>query len=322
VIEPTSFWEALKPSLRSLKYKCLEETARIQANLPLPKRPPKPIAFIIGCGRSGTTLLGQILSHHLQVRYLFEPYHLWTAIDPRTDALNLFHSIDAKLLMDGADANPLSQHRFDRLIRSAARPQTQLIVEKTPLNALRIGYLEALAPGSKFVHLVRDGVEVCHSIDKLARTNTYKIAGKPNLNQWWGNDDAKWRTMLHDGIAAGYCADEAHLIDVSSRGAYEWLLSLGEIDRWQATLGNRLQTIPYNVLTTDPKRVLQELCEFLQLDIPNTWLEAAIAKIQPPKPAPSLSLSLPPKLCEAFNAYQKRYGFPHRAECDRAILEA
>jgi Sulfotransferase family len=195
-------------------------------------------------------------------------------------------------------------------------------VEKTPLNALRIGYLEALAPGSKFVHLVRDGVEVCHSIDKLARTNTYKIAGKPNLNQWWGNDDAKWRTMLRDGIAAGYYASDAPLLDGHSRGAYEWLLSLGEIDRWQPILGNRLQTIPYNVLTTEPKQVLQELCAFLQLDIPNTWLEAAISKIQQPKPDPSRSLWLPPKLCEAFNAYQKRYGFPHQAEYDRAILEA
>ncbi len=316
------FWEALKPSLRSLKYKWLEETARIQANFPLPKLPPKPIAFIIGCGRSGTTLLGQILSHHPQVRYIFEPYHLWTAIDPRTDALNLFDSIDAKLLMDASDANPLSQHRFDRLIRSTARRQTQLIVEKTPLNALRIGYLEALAPGSKFVHLVRDGVDVCHSIDTLACTNTYKIAGKPNLNQWWGNDDAKWRTMLRDGIAAGYYPSDAPLLDVHSRGAYEWLLSLGEIDRWQPILGNRLQTITYNALTTQPKQILEELCAFLQLDVPQTWLEAAIAKIESPKLASPLSLRLPAKICESFNAYQKRYGFSYRAEYNCDILEA
>ena len=34
------------------------------------------------------------------------------------------------------------------------------MLEKTQFNACRIGYLDALSPGCKFIHLVRDGVDV------------------------------------------------------------------------------------------------------------------------------------------------------------------
>ncbi|MDY6937088.1 MAG: sulfotransferase [Cyanobacteriota bacterium] len=312
---------SLKPILRSLKYHGLVRSARIRANLGQANPQPKPIAFIIGCGRSGTTLLGNILSSHPQIHYFFEPYHLWAAIEPRSDVLNFFDRLEAQLLMDATDANPQAQQRFDRLLRSTTHPQTQLIVEKTPLNALRIGYLNTLAPNAKFIHLVRDGVEVCHSIHKLARTNCYKIAGKPDFNQWWGDRDAKWQAMVGDGIKAGYYPDDiGDFEDLQHRGAYEWLLSLAEVDRQRGQLGDRLYEITYPELTTQPRQILETLCGFLQLDAPRPWIEKAIAPIEAPQPA-TLHLSLPPDPCEAFNTYQQRYGFPRRAACYQEMRE-
>ena len=58
--------------------------ARVQMESELGR--PAPI-FIIGCGRSGTTLLGKMFDAHPAVRYLYEPYHLWAAIEPATDFL-------------------------------------------------------------------------------------------------------------------------------------------------------------------------------------------------------------------------------------------
>jgi hypothetical protein len=82
--------EIVKPWVRALKYNSLrylaEWTVRQSSSDEQPQQLPLPV-FIIGCGRSGTTILGQVLSAHPEVYYLFEPYHLWAAIDPMTDVL-------------------------------------------------------------------------------------------------------------------------------------------------------------------------------------------------------------------------------------------
>lgn len=309
----------IKPLTRAVKYEWLQWSAKQQANWITVCNPNsnKPTAFIVGCGRSGTTILGQTLSYHPQVHYLFEPYHLWAAIDPRTDVLNLFHHGDASLFMDCSYYNEQSQVRFNRLIRSfQGSDQAKLTIEKTPLNALRIGYLEALAPGSKFVHIVRDGVDVCQSINRLASTNSYKIAGKPTLNQWWGVDFAKWKILISDGTTAGYYTDEVYRLDNhSSMAAYEWLVTLSEIERWRAILGDRLKELTYNTFTSQPRTTLDELCVFFEIDLPFSWIDKAVSAISSFQRNDKFTLSLPPAMCKAFNNYQEQYGFPNRAVC-------
>jgi hypothetical protein len=55
----------------------------VYSSLPFPglERP----VFIIGCGRSGTTILGATLAQHQLVTYLNEPCHLWFSAYPETD---------------------------------------------------------------------------------------------------------------------------------------------------------------------------------------------------------------------------------------------
>ena len=300
----------LKPPLRAFKYKWLQWSAEQKASQidteNLITVAKKRMAFIIGCGRSGTTILGQLFSHHPQVSYLFEPYHLWATIEPKTDALNLFHQIEPCLLMEALHYNHNAYFQFNHLIRSTGK--TKLIMEKTPLNALRIGYLEAIAPGSKFIHIVRDGTDVCHSIDKLASSNLYKITGKPSLNQWWGINYAKWKALKKDGIAAGYYVREVDLlVNNLSKGAYEWLVTLGEIEKWRASLDTRLQEISYHTLITKPKSTLKSICDFLNLDCSLSWLDKAASQISPTRASKKSDLSLPPQMCNTFNYYQQKY---------------
>lgn len=309
--------ETLKPSLRALKYEWLRRSAEWKAITSSSRNQSstKPVVFIVGCGRSGTTVLGQVFSHHPQVSYLFEPYHLWAAVDRRSDVLNLFHEVNACMLMDASHYQQQSQFRFNRLIRAnRGGTPAQLVLEKTPLNTLRIGYLEAIAPNSKFIHLVRDGVDVCRSIDKLASTNTYRIAGKPALNQWWGVNDAKWKALARDGTAAGYYANEIGNLETHlSRAAYEWLVTLSEVDRWRDSLGDRIKEISYEGLSANPECTLKNLCEFLEIDSPSSWLGGAVSAIRSPPQKQDSTLNLPPAMCEAFNRYQQKYGFPNRA---------
>lgn len=308
----------MKDWLRLIKYSLLHQIAKYKAESLIPniftQQFSSPI-FLIGCGRSGTTLLGQILSEHPNISYLFEPYHLWAAVDPRTDILNLYSSIDADLLMNTSHYNSGSQIRFNRLFLYDNRnKKATILLEKTPLNAMRIGYLNALDPGAKFIHIVRDGIDVSLSIDRIASTNSYKIAGKPLFNQWWGVKNYKWRALARDGAAAGYYPDEVgQLQDNRGKGAYEWLVTLGEIDRWREFLGNRLYEISYNQLTTNSQETLRDICQFLQVDISNIWLEKASQKIYSPQTTLENRLGLPLAMCESFNLYQTRFNFPNRA---------
>ena len=190
------------------------------------------------------------------------------------------------------------------------------MIEKTPLNVLRIGWLNQISPSAKFVHIIRDGFEVCSSIERLASTNSYKIAGKPNLNQWWGNNNSKWKALRKDGIAAGYFPQEVDLLDTHiSKASYEWLVSLKEIDRWRTTLDNQLCEMTYNQLVTQPSETLRKLSDFLEISIEHDWLEESISKINPVyRHNNNLELILPPSMCKEFNQYQEKYGFLNRAK--------
>lgn len=139
---------------------------------------------------------------------------------------------------------------------------------------------------------------------------------KPALNQWWGVDYAKWRALKRDGTAAGYYASEVHYLeDHLSKGAYEWLVTLGEIERWREPLGENLKELTYDALTTAPKSTLKGLCEFFEIDSPPSWLDEAVSAIGLPRHNKGPAVRLPPAMCEEFNRYQERYGFPNRALC-------
>jgi len=310
--------EILKPWLRTLKYNWLQRSAEYkisQSNLSKKNLLFPPPTFLIGCGRSGTTILGQVLSLHNEVSYFFEPYHLWAAIDPLTDVLNLYHRVDAYFLMDALHCHEEAQIRFNRLfLENLPNKNSLTVIEKTPLNAMRIGYINALAPRAKFIHIVRDGVDVSCSIEQIASISSYKIAGKPQLNQWWGVENYRWKALSRDGASAGYYPDEVDLLENHrSKGAYEWLVSLGEVDRWREKISDRLYEITYEELTANPEATLGNICKFLELDTPSGWLNEATKMINPANQRLREPISLPPAMCDTFNHYQERFGFVNRA---------
>lgn len=307
------------PLLRAAKYKYLYSAACrcVASHKILPVLPE--VAFIVGCGRSGTTLLGDILNYHDEVSYLFEPYYLWSAIDAKLDVLNLFNNIESLLFLDNDFFLKAHETAFAFCTKRFSKDRNhRLLIEKTPLNAFRIGWLNKVSPNAKFVHIVRNGFDVCSSIERLATTNSYKIAGKPNLNQWWGNNYSKWKALRRDGIAAGYFAREVDLLDSHiSKAAYEWLVSLKEIDKWRTSLNDRFCEITYNQLVTEPSETLRKLSNFLEISVEPKCLEQSISKINPIyRHDHNLELILPPSMCKEFNQYQEKYGFLNRAKSE------
>jgi hypothetical protein len=255
-----------------------------------------------------------MLSLHPQIRYLFEPWHLWRVVDSRTDVANILGPTDAQIIMGGDACTADMRRRFRRLFLENASAHKALCVEKTPQNAMRIGLLEKLAPGAKYIHIVRDGVEVASSIARLAETNLYELAFRNNYNQWWGERDSKWNALKRDGAAAGYFPSEVDFLDQHvTRAAYEWLVSLGEIDRQRVALGDRLQELRLVDLEARPEQILLQIANFLGTSSDPKWISRAVRLIKRKRHREVAPLTLPPAMCAAFNAYQERFGFAGRA---------
>jgi hypothetical protein len=210
--------------------------------------------------------------------------------------------------------------RFARLILGAReRSGRRVLVEKTPHNVYRIGLLEALTGGgAKYVHIVRDGIDVARSIERLAANQPYKMAGRADYNQWWGSNELKWRRLAEEGPARGHFSVEevSRLRTHGQRGAYEWLTSLGEADRWRAVLGDRLLELTYRELTVDTVQTLRRVASHVGAEAPTPWLDEAVTMVSPERRNKGGELRLPERMNEQFNRYQERYGFEDRSQAE------
>jgi hypothetical protein len=205
--------------------------------------PTHPI-FIIGCGRSGTTILGKLLSQHPDVTYLNEPRDLWLA-DPRTDVWSAkAHARGGRLTLTPRDVDRVYAHRLRAAFAgAAAAPGRGQLIEKLPVNSFRVGYIARIFPDARFIHLLRNGLEVAASIASVAEAFT-----------WYGHDDFKWRLLVDEANARGL--DELALLasgDLRLRGLLEWRLSVTSAREALATLSpERVCELHYRELVDDP----------------------------------------------------------------------
>jgi len=248
--------------------------------------------------------------------YLREPYHLWQAIDPRMDVTGL-HSDpeDTRFFMEADDVTDRAKKRFEKTIaRTGTKGAHQCVIEKTPHNAGKLGWIEGIEPGYKVIHIVRNGLSVVRSMHRLATKPTYRLAHKPNYNQWWGENGAKWKALEQEGPALGYFSDEIdQLKSNTQRGAYEWLVSIGEVDRWRDRLGDRLLEVTYTQLTSNPAETCRRIAEHFQIPATDEWIQLATEMLSSERVNEGDELVLPPMMAKQFNEYQQRFGFDGRA---------
>jgi hypothetical protein len=126
----------------------------------------KPPVIIIGAPRSGTTILGEILSHHSELHYLIEPNLIWRRyVSSECDYFDLAREKEA--------VEPTRAQFYKGLKKSG---KTRLL-EKTPQNCLRLPFVHEVFPDAKFIHIIRDGVESSLSISKFWQTHTSGLGG-------------------------------------------------------------------------------------------------------------------------------------------------
>ena len=236
-----------------------------------------PFVFIVGCPRSGTTLLRRIVGAHSEIAMLGETHWI-----PRLARTGLGIGPDG-LVTDELVDWLVAYHRFPRLrlrpdeVRGllaggVTYPQfvralfhlygckrgKAIVAEKTPNYVAEIPTLHALFPEARFVHLIRDGRDVCLSAlnwERKAEDFAHRL-----------------RTWREDPL-------------VTAALWWKTFVSLGREDG--AELGRDLYyELRYEALVANPERECRRLCTFLDVEYDDRMLRFHEGKT---KSDPSLS---------------------------------
>jgi len=208
-------------------------------------------AFVIGCARSGTSILGEAIAAHPDVKYLFEASVIWNALQPIR--------VDDRLT--AADATPeIAEAARLALSQAGAEGSGQRLVEKNPKHVLRMPYLSKSFPDCRFVHLLRDGRDVVASLMFRNRGDSWGHLKTPG-----------WKELL-----------DRYPQDNHIRCAHQWRdsVKIARQDAKELSLTRtRYLEAKYEDLLRDPGGTLRLILQFLELE-PHPQVDAFLPRIQ------------------------------------------
>jgi len=194
-------------------------------------------AFIVGCARSGTSILGEAVAADPRVTYLYEVSPLWDKVLPERP--------DHRLTREDATAQTAAALRAE-LSGRAAEAGREVLVEKNPKHTLRIPFIDAIFADSRFIHIIRDGRDTVASL--MFR----------NRGPDWGHlKTPGWEDLLRR------YPTENHI-----RCAHQWRDSVRICrDDGRALPPGRYLEVRFEDLVRDPGPILEGLFRFLDLDL-------------------------------------------------------
>lgn len=128
-------------------------SARWALSRPRLERP----VFVVGCSRSGTTLVYKTFSQSRELGSLHKETHdFWSALHPLEEKQWRTHGLGASDASQ-RDRDAVSRYFF-------ARTQSLRVVDKNNQNGLCVPYLHALFPDAHFVYIKRSPGDNIHSL--------------------------------------------------------------------------------------------------------------------------------------------------------------
>lgn len=220
-----------------------------------PHESPNPFLFIVGSPRSGTTLLRRMIDSHPEIAVTLETHWIPLYFENRT-GLTEDGYVTGALLPElfGHKRFPhlgLDPEAVQRIVVAGGRihyrefvarlfdlygkrMHKRLVGDKTPPYVRKIAVLHELWPNARFVHLIRDGRDVCLSVLKWRMA--HKTAGARST---WAEDPVSTTALW-----------------------WEWLIRLGR-EAGEALPPGLYYEMSYEHLMSAPERQLRLMCEFL-----------------------------------------------------------
>lgn len=215
--------------------------------------------FVIGCGRSGTTILGTTLSRHGLVTYLNEPRHLWFQAYPEADIwTGLAASRNGRLGLTDADADDRKSRKLKRLFRlETLLSKKPVLIEKLPINSFRLKLIHTVFPDARYIHIHRNGLEVARSIQKASEAGS-----------WFGANSYKWDRLAEYASTRIDGPDIASLCtDYREMGLLEWRLSTEAVVDFLGDLPpDAYVELSYDELMRHPVETVSRILKFIGID--------------------------------------------------------
>lgn len=246
--------------------------------LPSPKKVEKPI-FIVGTGRSGSTILGKVLSIHRDVGFLNEPKAMWYSVDHREDVNGHFTTGPARYRFAAEDATSEKRQEARYLFGNYLLfTGTRRVLDKNPELIFRIPFVQSIFPDAKFIFLTRNGWNTCASIVKWSQR--YGITRNGNREDWWGINNRKWKIMLDELIVPDPVFSEAideitAFNDHANMAAVEWVVTMREGLRYLDEQSEMIHLLRYEDLLQNSRQILSEALDFCDLPPDDTLLTYA-----------------------------------------------
>lgn len=238
---------------------------KILSTIPISGPKNHPI-FIVGTGRSGTTILGKILSMHKQVAFLNEPKALWFFTNKEDDLIGSYSDRKGRYYFNENDFSVEAKKKMDRIYRSyLLLTFSNFIVDKYPEQLFRYHYIKKIYPNAKFIFLVRNGEDVVSSISFWS-----KKYPKSKNESWWGLNDKKWILLCEQVIKKDkYFKDLLPILkNLNSnydRAAIEWIVTMRYGLELSKNYTEDFLTIRYENLINNSKQELLNLQKFIGL---------------------------------------------------------
>ena len=267
------------------------------------------LCFIAGCGRSGTSLLGRMLSMHREIAYIDEPRNYWIAINRHSDIWGYCSDDDERLSLFLEMDSESEKVRFSNLFyRYRDSSGCSILVEKSPENVFRIPWLAQLADNAKIIHIVRNGNDVVRSI--LGESGRIIPYGFQDMDNWYGKRDKKKKLLT---TSARYLEIDDSIIDACKTyvdwAALEWICSLMSLSRnWKYIPSENQIMIKYENILDSPWDTYKELMLFLGVDFDDA-LHQQIERYVNPRKGEKPPVDLPNPLKSIFERELKNAGY-------------
>jgi len=245
----------------------------------------RPI-FVVGCHRSGTTVLYEALAAHPDVACFTNASNLLPQVPMLSNAICRLLGLDtvrqerflqddisftpttpsegiriferfapaggaADYVLDETHADPALERYLRATIRKHLRYfRARRFLNKNPDNSVRLRYLNRLFPDARFLHIVRDGRAVCASLLKF-RAAAAAYFGPQHRHATSGVKVPDWPR-----IATVWDTDPVRSVGLLWRD----VMAIVERDR-QAIPADRFVEVRYEDFVADPQAHLRRIAE-------------------------------------------------------------
>lgn len=259
----------------------------VQKRLPALRKPTAPI-FILGTGRSGTTILGVVLSMHRDVGFLNEPKAIWAALRDDEDLIGSYHRGAARYRLGADDATAELRQAAHRIYGAYLRlSMTRRVVDKYPEMIFRVPFIREIFPDARFLFLSRNGWDTCASISRWSKR--LGIETGVDQHDWWGVNRRKWNLLVEQVIREH--ADLVPHIDMfhelqdqRAMAATEWIVTMREGLRLLEMHPQDVLHVPYEALCDAPREMCQSIAQFVGLENDPALLDYAKMVLTPASP--------------------------------------